>query len=192
MPLMKYFVFVASALVLLLLAMNWLSPESTAEPVYSGIHQRPVIRISSIETLPERVVFDTSMPYMVPPSSAVRVAAQPLQSAFAFEQITPGLLPAFSTLAQVTPKTITETRDPAKITEKRDPAKKVVANRVAPQAHIAAVKNHPVIASVKNHPVIAAVKNHPVREAEQDTKPPVKTTFLEDIAGRFGQMFKVN
>jgi len=54
------------------------------------------------------------------------------------------------------------------------------------------VKNHLVIAAVKNHLVIAAVKNHPVREAEQDTKPPVKTTFLEDIAGRFGQMLKVN
>ncbi len=35
MPLMKYFVFVGSALVLLLLAMNWLLPEPTAEPVYS-------------------------------------------------------------------------------------------------------------------------------------------------------------
>ena len=104
----------------------------------------------------------------------MRVAARPLQSAFTFEKITPGLLPAFSTLAQVTPKTITEKRDPAKITAKRDPAKKVVANRVAPQVHI------------------AAVKNFPVREAEQDTKPPVKTTFLDDIAGRFGQMFKVN
>jgi hypothetical protein len=183
MPLMKYFVFVGSALVLLLLAMNWLSPESTAEPVYSGI-QRPVIRISSIETPPERVVFDTSMANLASPPSVVRVAGQPRQSAFTFEQITPGLLPTFSILAQVTPK--------KPITAKRDPAIKVVTNRVAPQAHIAAVKNHLVIAAVKNHPVIAAVKNHPVREAEQDTKPPVKTTFLEDIAGRFGQMFKVN
>jgi hypothetical protein len=57
MPLMKYFVLVGSALVLLLLAMNWLLPESTAEPVHSSI-ERPVIRISSTETLPERVVFD--------------------------------------------------------------------------------------------------------------------------------------
>ena len=173
MPLMKYFVFVGSALVLLLLAMNWLLPDPTVEPVYSGI-QRPVIRISSIEAMPERVVFDNSMPYMAPPSNVMRVAARPLPSALTFGKITPGLLPAFSTLAQVAPKTITEKRDPAKITAKRDPAKKVVANRVAAQVHI------------------AAVKNSPVREAEQDTKPPVKTTFLDDIAGRFGQMFKVN
>jgi len=184
MPLMKYSVFVGSALVLLLLAMNWLSPEPTAEPVHSSI-ERPVIRISSIETLPERVVFDNTMPSMAPPSSVMRGAARALQSAFTFDQITPGSLPAFSTLAQVTPKTIIEKRDPAKITAKRDPAKPVVASRAAPQAHIAAVKNYPVRkAELDTKP--------PIKTAEQDTKPPVKTTFLDDIAGRFGQMFKMN
>ena len=163
MPLMKYFGFVGSALVLLLLVMNWLLPEPASEPVH-GSSERPVIRISSMETLPERVVFDTSM--SAPPPSVMRVAAQPRQSAFTFEPITPGLLPTFSIVTQVTPKKT--------IIAKREPAKKVVTNRVAPQAHI------------------AAVKNYPVREAEQDTKPPVKTTFLDEIAGRFGQMFKVN
>jgi hypothetical protein len=166
MPLMKYFVFVGSALVLLLLAMNWLLPESTAEPVHSSI-ERPVIRISSIETLPERVVFDNSMPYMAPPLSVMRGAARPLQSAFTFDQITPGSLPTFSTLAQA--KTITEKRDPAKTTAKRDPAKKVVANRVAPQAHIAAGKNHPVREAERD-------TKPPIKTAEQDTKPPIKTT----------------
>ena len=160
MPLMKYFVFVGSALVLLLLAVNWLLPEPTAEPVYSTI-ERPVIRISSIETLPERVVFDTSVPYIAPPPSVMRVAAQPRQSAFTFEQITSGPLPTFLILTQVAPKPIPV---------KRDPAKKVVTNRVAPQARP------------------ATVKKDPLREAEQDTKPPVKTTFLEDIAGRFGKV----
>ena len=173
MPLMKYLVFVGSALILVLFAMNWLLPRPTAEPVHSST-ERPVIRISSIETLPERVVFDTSRPYMTPPSSVARGAAQPLQSAFTFEKITPGLLPEFSTLAQVTPKTITEKRDPAKVTAKRDPVKKVAANRVAAPAPI------------------AAVKNYPAREVEQDIKPPVKTTFLDEVAGRFGQLFKVN
>ena len=78
MPLMKYVFFGGSALVLLLLAMNWLLPDPTAEAVYSST-KRPVIRISSIQTLPERVVFDTSM--SAPPPSVVRVAAQPRQSA---------------------------------------------------------------------------------------------------------------
>ena len=175
MPLMKYFVFVGAALVLVLLAMNWLVPDPTAEPAYSST-QRPVIRISSTQPLPERVVFDTNMPPPAP--SVMRVAAQPLRSAFALEQITPGLLPTFSILtqvAQVTPKkTIIAKHEPAKITAKHDPAKKVVANRVAPQPHI------------------AAVREKSVREAELDAKPPVKTTLLDDIAGRFGQIFKVN
>jgi hypothetical protein len=94
-------------------------------------------------------------------------------------------LPAFSTLAQVTPKTITEKRDPAKITAKRDPAKKVVANRVAPQAHTVAVKNYPVREAERD-------TKPPIKTAEQDTKPPIQTTLLDEIAGRFGQIFKMN
>src|SRR6476620_6205067 len=143
MPLMKYVFFVGSALVLLLLAMNWYLPDPTAEPVYTST-VRPVIKISSTDPLPEKVVLDNIMPYTAPPSDVMQVAARPLPSALTFEKITPGLLPAFSTLAQVTPKTITEKRDPSKITAKRDPAKKVVANLVAPQVHVAAVKNFPV------------------------------------------------
>ena len=181
MPLMKYVFFVGSALVVLLLAMNWLLPDPTAEPVYTST-VRPVIKISSIETLPQKVVLHSTVSYTAPPSDIMRVATRPLPSALTFEKITPGLLPEFSTLAQVAPKTLaqaapktnTEKRDPAKLTAKRDPAKKIVAHRGAPQVHI------------------AAVKNFPAREAKEDTKPAVKTTFFDDIAGRFGQMFKVN
>ena len=173
MPLMKYVFFFGTALVLLLLAMNWHLPDPTAEPVYTST-VRPFIKISSTDPLPEKVVLDNTMPYMAPPSNVMRVAARPLPSALTFEKITPGLLPEFSTLAQVTPKTSTEKRDPAKITAKRDPAKKVVANRVAPQVHV------------------AVVKNFPAREAKEDTKPAVTTTVFDDIAGRFAQMFKVN
>ena len=114
MPLMKYVVFVGSALVLLLLAVNWLLPDPTVEPVYSSI-ERPVIRVSSIETLPERVVFDTSMPYMAPPSSVIRGAVQPLQSAFTFEQIAPGSLPTLTIL----PKSLQRSRSPQNVTQQK-------------------------------------------------------------------------
>ncbi len=159
MPLMKYFSFVGSSLVLLLLVMNWFLPEPTAEPIHSST-VIPSIRISSIESPPERVVFDTSKPNVAPPPSVTRVAVQPPPSAFTFEQITPGVLPTFSTVAEVAPK--------KPITLKRDPA------RVTPRKHL------------------AATKNYPVREAELNAKPPIKTTLLDDIAGRFGQLFKVN
>jgi hypothetical protein len=156
MPLMKYVVFVGSALVLLLLAMNWLLPDPTAQTAYSSI-ERPVVRTSSIKTLPEKVVFVTSMPYIVaPPPSVVRSAAQPLQSAFTFDQIAPGVSPPRSISAEVAPK--------KPITAKREPAKKVAANRAVPPAHI------------------AAVKDYSMQHAERDTKPPVKTTFL-DVRG---------
>ena len=79
MPLMKYVVFVGSALVLLLLSMNWLLPDPTAEPTV-----RPLIKISSIETLPEKVVLDNTMPYTAPPSDVMRVATRPLPSALTF------------------------------------------------------------------------------------------------------------
>ena len=174
MPLVKYFSFVGSALVLWLLVMNWLLPGSASEPVH-GNFERPFIRISSMETLPERVVFDTSWPSIAPPPS---FTSQTLPSAFTFEQVTPGLLPTLSVLAevaQVTPKkTIIAKREHAKATAKRDPPKPVAAYRVAPQPHI------------------AGVTEKPVREVELDAKPPVKTTLLDDIAGRFGQIFKVN
>lgn len=165
MPLMKYLVFVGSALIVLLLSLNWFLPDPTT-PVYSSA-ERPVIRISSMQTLPEKVVFDTSFPR--PPPSVTPVVRLGLPSAFAFEQISPGLLPTFSVLAEVPQVNSKKT-----IILKREPAKKVVANRAAPQVPV------------------AAAKNHPVPEAERDTRAPVKTTFLDQIADRFGSMFKVN
>jgi hypothetical protein len=180
MPLMKYFGFVGSALVLLLLVMNWALPEPANEPVRGSV-ERPVIRISSIETLPERVVFDTSLPYVAPPPSATRVAVQLPQSAFAFEQITPGVLPTLSTVARATvaretvaQSTVAQLVPKKPNAAKRDPAKKLANYRAAPQAQT------------------PAARSYPVREAEQNVTPPIKTSFLYDIAGRLGQLFKVN
>lgn len=65
MPLMRYFGFVGSCLLLLLLGLNWCLPQAASEPIPDDI-DRPVIRISSIEKLPERVDIDTSLPTIVP------------------------------------------------------------------------------------------------------------------------------
>jgi hypothetical protein len=165
MPLLRYFGVAGPALLMLLLGVNWILPESVPEPAYASI-ERPGIRISSIEKLPERVVFDTSLPPIALPPKAVPIAIPPPQSAFAFVQITPGPLPAFSKLAEVAPK--------QPIAVKRDPARKVAARRAPPPA-----------------PGPAA-KNYNLREVQANAKPPIRTTFLDDIAGRFGQIFKVN
>lgn len=132
MPLARYFGFVGTALLILLLGVSWLVSEPVPEAASNDIN-KPVIRISSIEKLPDRVIFDTSLPPTRPPS-AVMAAAQPVRSAFEFVQITPGPLPAIiparlpviAMTDEVTP------RGPKIV--KRDPSKKLAAHRSVPPA----------------------------------------------------------
>jgi len=163
MPLLRYFGVVGPALLMLLLGVNWLLPDSVVEPTHASI-ERPAIRISSIEKLPERVVFDTTLPPIALPPKAIPIAMEPPQSAFAFVQLTPGPLATFSKLAELAPK--------QPIAVKHEPPRKLVARRAPAPA--------------------PAAKNHNVREAQANAKPPIRTTFLADLAGRFGQIFKVN
>lgn len=100
MPLLKYFGFVGSALLLLLLALNWLLPEVKTESINAGT-EKPVIRISSIEKLPEKVEIDTNLSTIVPSPTMIAVDPPMLQSPFVFVQITPGSLPSFSTVTTV-------------------------------------------------------------------------------------------
>jgi len=100
MPLLKYFGFVGSALLLLLLGLNWLLPEPETVSTHAEI-DKSVIRISSIEMVPEKVVFDTSLPTIVPPPTVVATNATLPQSAFSFVQITPGPLSTFSSVSVV-------------------------------------------------------------------------------------------
>ena len=76
MPLLKYFSSVGAALLLLLYGLNWLLPLSAEGPVRSGV-DRTVIRISSIERLPEPVVIDTSLPTIVPPPTSIEPRLEP-------------------------------------------------------------------------------------------------------------------
>ncbi|MBR0778534.1 hypothetical protein JQ543_26900 [Bradyrhizobium diazoefficiens] len=73
MPLIKYFSFVGSALVLLLIGLGWCLPQQAAEPA-GGSTDRPAIRIASTERLPERVIIDTSLPTIVPPPGVLEFA----------------------------------------------------------------------------------------------------------------------
>ena len=75
MPLIKYFGFVGSALVLLLIGLGWCLPQPLPEPP-NGVTDRPAIRIASAEQLPERVIIDTSLQTIVPPRSALEFAEQ--------------------------------------------------------------------------------------------------------------------
>src|SRR5262245_20491743 len=73
MPLIRYFVFVGTGLVLLLIGLGWCFPQPTAE-LPGSVSNGPTIRIASAERLPERVVIDTSLPTIVPPTTVVEFA----------------------------------------------------------------------------------------------------------------------
>ena len=73
MPLLRYFGFAGGALVLLLFGLSWCVPQPVAEPIRSGM-DRPVIRISSVDQLPERVDIDSSLPTIVPSPNVMEFA----------------------------------------------------------------------------------------------------------------------
>lgn len=76
MPLARYFVFVGGALAALLFVVDFFSPKAVAE---SGIHSagpvdKTTLRIRSEQKFPERIVFDTTQPTIVPKAAQTQAA----------------------------------------------------------------------------------------------------------------------
>ena len=78
MPVVRYFLFVGGVLLALLLVVDAFSPQqvAVASNTAPGV-DKTVVRIRSDQKLPERVVYDTNLPTIVPPTSNVQVAAAP-------------------------------------------------------------------------------------------------------------------
>lgn len=78
MPVARYFLYVGGVLLALLFVIDALAPR---EPVVASdgapAIERPVVRISSTQKLPERVVYDTSLPTIVPATSNMQIAGAP-------------------------------------------------------------------------------------------------------------------
>jgi len=86
MPIARYIAWVGTSLLTLLFVVNWFLPEYAAAPAPEA-SDRPIIRIASVQQPPERIVFDTSQPTIVPPPTLFvdRVADQssPLVESYA-------------------------------------------------------------------------------------------------------------
>ena len=131
MPLLRYFGFAGSALVLLLFGLSWCFSQPVSEPIRSGI-DRPVIRISSVEQLPERVDIDTSLPTIVPPPSVLDFAERwPVAN---IVETMPTSRPTTPTAGDGIPM------KPSLV--KREPLKKVAAHRAAPPVNDASTSNY--------------------------------------------------
>jgi hypothetical protein len=84
-PLSRYFIFAGSVLIALLFIVDWVWPSSTPAPVQQASSQNPTndisLRIQSEQKWPEKVVFDTSMPTIIPPPPVAIAATAPARPA---------------------------------------------------------------------------------------------------------------
>ena len=78
MPLMRYFLFVGGVLLALLFVSEAYAPKSPASWADTIANtENPTLRIRSVRKWPERVVFDTSLPTIVPAPTAKTEASVP-------------------------------------------------------------------------------------------------------------------
>jgi hypothetical protein len=86
MPFVRYIAFVGSLLVAILFFADWYLTMAPTQSVTSPETDKPIIRIKSDRKWPERIVFDTSAPTIVPQKSPVIADApvtNPPREAFA-------------------------------------------------------------------------------------------------------------
>jgi hypothetical protein len=82
MPLLRYFIYVGGALLTLLLVSNAVLPREPLPGTLTSGTDLPTIRIHSDRKLPEKVVFDTTVPVRVTaPIAKTSVAAAPVAAA---------------------------------------------------------------------------------------------------------------
>ena len=79
MPVARYFLFVGGVLLALLLAIDALVPQEAivASQAARSVN-KAVVRIRSDQKLPERVVYDTSLPTIVPPPAMTAQVTAPV------------------------------------------------------------------------------------------------------------------
>lgn len=78
MPVARYFLFVGGVLLALLLAIDALVPQQAVVASQAAPSvDKTVVRIRSDQKPPERVVYDTSLPTIVPPPAMMARAAAP-------------------------------------------------------------------------------------------------------------------
>ncbi len=76
MPVARYFLFVGGILLALLLAVDAYFPQQAVVASHAAPSvDKTVVRIRSDQKPPERVVYDTSLPTVVPPAVSVQAAA---------------------------------------------------------------------------------------------------------------------
>jgi hypothetical protein len=123
MPVVRYFMYVGGALLALLVISGLFLPKSPVVDRTDSAAELPAIRIHSDRKWPERVVFDTSIPTVVPAQTAKAEAIAPSPTPVADVSARVRVREAFAQMVPPEPK-----KPEAKPQRKR----KIAKNRVAP------------------------------------------------------------
>jgi len=123
MPVVRYFMYVGGALLALLFISGVFLPKSPVVDRTDSAAELPAIRIHSDRKWPERVVFDTSIPTIVPAQTAKAEAIAPSPTPVADVSARVRVREAF---AQMVPP------EPKKPEAKPQRRRKIAKNRVAP------------------------------------------------------------
>jgi hypothetical protein len=132
MPVLRYFLFVGGALLALLFAVDAFSPKVpvVVAAEASATTENPTLRIRSDRKWPDRIVFDTSLPTIVPPAqtAATEVSRPP-----------PTVAGEFTAKARVR-ESFAQFRpaDESKPEAKPQPKRKIAKHRAAPQVALVA------------------------------------------------------
>jgi hypothetical protein len=139
MPLARYFLGVGGVLLALILFFNAYLPKPVeSAPTSDAV--RPVVRIRSAEKLPERIVIDTSIPTIVPPTAVAQIPAMQVRSGQASSiQAAPIQVSSSSQVRAKQP--VLDARAQAAPSDPRPNDLKKAEFRVAPRKKIA---RHPV------------------------------------------------
>lgn len=125
MPVARYFLFVGGVLLALLFALDAFAPQQVAVASNSAPSiDKTVVRIRSDQKPPERVVYDMSLPTIVPPVAKTQIAAAPVAETSAQARVR-------DTFAQFVPA---EAKKLEKQLEPQAPRKRRVARVAKPRS----------------------------------------------------------
>src|ERR1700738_263770 len=133
MPVLRYFLFVGVALLALLFAVDAFAPKVpvvVAAAEASATTENPTLRIRSDRKWPARLVFDTSLPTIVPPAQTAATEVSPPPPTAAGEFTAKARVR--ESFAQFRPA------DGSKPEEKPQPKRKIAKHRAAPQVALVA------------------------------------------------------
>jgi hypothetical protein len=126
MPLARYFFFVGAVLLTLLFALDAFVPKSPAVERTTATADLSIIRIHSDRKWPERVVFDTALPTIVPATTLTKAAAVPAPPKVAEASAKAAVRQAFAELSPSGPNQL-QPADPRKVEPKPQRKRRTIA-----------------------------------------------------------------